>query len=643
MNKKAIIGTTFLFVFMMAFIMGFNVVFGMENILIGISTITAVLMFLGKDFSLNPVSTAVKLIIFNVLMGIVTFLASQNAILGIPLNFIFVFIIGYTLCYNLNTPSFVPFNLQYVFLLFATVTLDQLPKRLLSLAVGAVIIVLSQVLFNKNKIYKQGNSVLSGVCSNIVKKVELLEKNESITELDNKIKNGINTFRKFVYNRREQQFYFTDESKIKLNISLELEKINSALNELAEQKDAVHILNEDNFKEDFLDAINAVKACLEKDEKIDKLDKLFTDIFGKDDKKGNASVFKIKALNSLYFIRQSLDDLNKLDKKKYNIVRKLEEIPSNYKLSNIYKESFRSNSLRFSYAFRLALGITFSTFIVDFFNLEEGRWIVYTVNSLIQPFYEHSKEKMNDRLIATMIGIVIITIVFYFIKNPTARMLSTLIIGYLLSFSNTYRIRTITVTVSAIGAAALHGSSTVLSVERLVFVVTGTIISVILSKFVFPYNAEDARKYLISLYDKTIASQINIVKNLVSKNERADSAMKNEILRANMIEDRLLSNDIDDEDSSVHEYLDNQRALVMNISDLYRWIEVNDTDISLYDKEREKIAKLVKNKDNISYKELDEAVNHSGSNYSLSSKIAIIDYIEILVGINKVKKLNLKV
>ena len=119
--------------------------------------------------------------------------------------------------------------------------------------------------------------------------------------------------------------------------------------------------------------------------------------------------------------------------------------------------------------------------------------------------------------------------------------------------------------------------------------------------------------------------------------------MKNEILRANMIEDRLLSNDIDDEDSSVHEYLDNQRALVMNISDLYRWIEVNDTDISLYDKEREKIAKLVKNKDNISYKELDEAVNHSGSNYSLSSKIAIIDYIEILVGINKVKKLNLKV
>ena len=42
MNKKAIIGTTFLFVFMMAFIMGFNVVFGMENILIGISTITAV-------------------------------------------------------------------------------------------------------------------------------------------------------------------------------------------------------------------------------------------------------------------------------------------------------------------------------------------------------------------------------------------------------------------------------------------------------------------------------------------------------------------------------------------------------------------------------------------------------------------------
>ena len=70
MGKK-IIANTLLFVFMMGFIIGFNIVFGTENTLIGVTTITAVLMFLEKDFSLNPVSTGIKLICFNVLMGIV--------------------------------------------------------------------------------------------------------------------------------------------------------------------------------------------------------------------------------------------------------------------------------------------------------------------------------------------------------------------------------------------------------------------------------------------------------------------------------------------------------------------------------------------------------------------------------------------
>ena len=342
MGKK-IIGNTLIFVFMMGFIVGFNMIFGSENTLIGVTTITAVLMFLEKDFSLNPVRTGIKLICFNVLMGVVTFIASKNAILGIPLNFIFVFIIGYTLCYNLSTPSFVPFNLQYVFMLFATVTIDQLPKRLISLILGSILIMLIQIAFNKNKIYKQGNSIFSAICTNLIKKIELIEKGKPIKNLDDEIKDGIKKFRKFVYNKREEQFYFTDESKIKLAISLELEKINDAIDALAQEKNSINILNDENFKEDFLKAINLVKRCFDKGENINELDEIITNMFYKHNENTNISIFKIKVLNSLFFIKKSLYELKELDKKKYNFVSKLEEIPSNYRLKNIYKESFRSN------------------------------------------------------------------------------------------------------------------------------------------------------------------------------------------------------------------------------------------------------------------------------------------------------------
>ena len=547
---------------------------------------------------------------------------------------------GYTLSYNLSTPSFVPFNLQYVFMLCTPITTAQLPKRLIALVVGAIVIVLSQLVFNKNKIYKQGNKVLVGVCLNIVNKIGLLEAHKVVDGLEQEIEQGIQKFRRFVYNKREQEFYLTNESRIKLNISLELEKINSAVNELALQEDAVEILNNQGFKEDFLRGIDIVRLCLEKDENLNNLDELFGNLFDKYEVEENTSVFQIKILDSLLFIKQSLYELKALDKKDYNVIRKLENIPPNYQLKNIYKTSFRSNSLRFSYALRVALGITISAFIVGFFNIEEGRWIIYTVNSLIQPFYEKFKEKTKDRIIATIIGVLIITIIFYVVQGTTTRSLVIMIIGYFLSYSNTYRYRTINATISAIGAAALYGNSIVLSFERIIFVITGAVLSIILSRFVFPYKAEDARRDLINLYERTIASQINILKELISSKKIANEAMRNEILRANMIEDKLVANEGGEEDDDLQKYLDGQRSISMGIADLYDWVESQHGDIKFKLDDKAKIDELVADKESLAYDEIQNFLNNLGSKYSLDSKIAVIDYIEILMQNNRVKRIK---
>ena len=637
--KQKIIGNALIFIFMLCFIVGFSAIFGSDNLLVGVSTITAVLMFLQKDFSLNPFKTAIKLICFNIAMGLVTFVAGQNAIIGVPLNFIFVFFMGYTLSYNLSTPSFVPFNLQYVFMLGAPVTIDKLPMRLLALTVGAIMIVLSQVLFNKNKIYKQGNSVLSNICLDIIKKLDAIEKNQSIEELEKQIKAGMQNFRRMVYNRREQGFYLTDESRIKLNISFELEKINNVINELVKEKDSLLILQDDDFKKDFESAINTIKMCLDKDENLTKIDELFNGIFHKYNENKKIDVFKLRILNSLLTIKKSLDELKNLDKKKYNLISKLEEIPSNFKLKTIYKENFNSNSLKFSYAIKLALGITISGFIATYFNLEQGRWIVYTVNSLIQPFYEKSQSKTRDRLMATLVGVIIVSIGFYFIKNSTDRTLFMLGMGYIFSFFPEYKYRTINTTISAIGGAALNGGAVVITTDRITFVVLGTIIALLITRFVFPYRAENAKKYLIKLYNDTIVSQINIIKNLIDKNKIADEAMRNEVLRANMIEERLLSNQ-SIEDKKLNKYLNEQRVISNDISDLYNLIKEDNINIKLDDHEKAKIDRLVHDKNNIEYDKIGEFINNPKSNYSLSSKIAIIDYMQILINVNKVKKIK---
>ncbi len=213
--KKKIVSQTILFLCIIVFIIGFKSIFGDENILIGVTTVTAMLMFLSKDLTLNPVKSTLQLVIFNVSMGIITYLASTNMFLAIPLNFISLFFIAYTLCYSLKAPSYIPFTLQYVFILAFPVAADQLPKRLFSLAFGAVSIMAIQLIANRNRVYKMGNKLLAKTCTSMLQKIRAIRNGESFEKIDYEINSSINEFRKIIYDKRAEHFYITEESRIK--------------------------------------------------------------------------------------------------------------------------------------------------------------------------------------------------------------------------------------------------------------------------------------------------------------------------------------------------------------------------------------------------------------------------------------------
>ena len=66
-NKENIKKQTFMFVFIVAFIMSFKSIFGDKNTLIGVSTITAMLMFINVDLTMSPMENLMKLILLNVI------------------------------------------------------------------------------------------------------------------------------------------------------------------------------------------------------------------------------------------------------------------------------------------------------------------------------------------------------------------------------------------------------------------------------------------------------------------------------------------------------------------------------------------------------------------------------------------------
>ena len=61
MIKKIIINNTITFVIVMFFVITFKSIFGEENTLIGVTTITATLMFLERDFTGSPLKNTFKI------------------------------------------------------------------------------------------------------------------------------------------------------------------------------------------------------------------------------------------------------------------------------------------------------------------------------------------------------------------------------------------------------------------------------------------------------------------------------------------------------------------------------------------------------------------------------------------------------
>lgn len=136
----------------MLFISGFTSVFGKENSLIGVTIIIAMLMYLERDLTVHPWRNFFMLLGINLLQGIFGYLSAMNLWLGIPLNFIAMFCVGYFFTYSVKKSLYIIFGFQYLFILSTPVLTSDLPLRLLALASGAAIVMIVQLIANKDKL-----------------------------------------------------------------------------------------------------------------------------------------------------------------------------------------------------------------------------------------------------------------------------------------------------------------------------------------------------------------------------------------------------------------------------------------------------------------------------------------------------------
>ena len=567
-TKQFIISQTILYVFIMAFVITFKIIFGDKNILVGVMGITAILMLTQINLTVSPGKNLVKLLIINLGIGIFTYLANLNIWAAIPINFIGIFVIAYTFYYNLKTPVYLPFTLQYMFLLATPITAAELPMRLLSLLVAPIGIMLIQFVVNKNKTTKVGNKLIGGICDNIIKKIN---NDENKVEINEAIKKNANDFRKIIYDNRKDNFYVTEEGRIKLNIVIILEKLSNLLDEKTTNK---QILN------DLIICLQELKRSLGKEEDLRNITDITGNIINNYKKDNSYDLVSLRILNTINMLNISLKELKSLGKENYNTIKSSKDVPEKYKMTNIHKREFYTSSVKFSYAIRVSLGITIAAFIADYFKLPEGRWIYFTAFAIIIPIYELSKKKLRDRMFATLVGGAIIVLSFTIFKNALIRMLIIMVAGYLRSYTSTYRYGTICTTICAIGAAAMTGGAVVLTIDRIVFVIFGTIIAIIINRFILPVRMKDANNELLGTYNEVVHGMLNKVYEEAINTGDNTHEMDTLLLVTTMIEERLAVNNGDSITEEYSSYFDKLRILIIDIYQLYTLVRINKAENS---------------------------------------------------------------
>ncbi len=620
MDKKKIIPTTIMFLAIVSIIIAFKFIFGDENTLVGVVGVTAALSLLGTDYTINPIKNTLYFVAVEVGIGIFSYIASTNSLLGLIITFIVIFFVLYEFTYNTKKPTYIAFTLAYLFMLYTPISINELPNRLLAFAVCGLSIMALQMLINKNKLQKQSKSIIKSSIESVNEEISLVindKKSDEIINLNTKIYNDVKNLSADIYERIDKNIELPIKIIQVLFISEFLESINLTLRKINDDKSSNSVYNK--VLNEILDKLKNINDFI--DEKI-TIDEIIKNL-------ENFS-YKEKHIDSNYYLIFELQEaINLLVKDLKNTKENsIKQIYKNYFVTNMMdrlnnlKLNINKESLKFTFALRGAIVTSIAVFIVSAFNIEHGKWLIFSISAIVQPYLESSKTKGKERILGTIIGLIIFEIVFSIITNTSGRAIIILLVGYISNYQSKYKYQMICTTISALGAASIGTDITDLSIQRITFVILGTIIALYANKVILPYKMSIITKNDIKKSIEFNEKIVTKLYNLGLSNVKLDNEIKELLVVNELINKKINTNNLTLLSSDINEFLYNQRIFMNDI----RFLTNNFREYNKTAKDKLKLfydVDLIMNKENSK----EDIKNYFDKLEDKFSKLILIDII----------------
>ncbi|WP_300351669.1 FUSC family protein [Clostridium sp.] len=171
------------------------------------------------------------------------------------------------------------------------------------------------------------------------------------------------------------------------------------------------------------------------------------------------------------------------------------------------------NSLQFNFSLRMAISVSLAMLLGSLIGAQKSMWISISAMSITQPHFEDSKTKSKERFFGTLIGAGIFLVLFGYIIPKHFSNIVLLILSYIYTFINEYKIKMIFTTMSSLGAAMILFQPGVSVPMRIIFISLGIVIALIVNKVIYGWYKLEKENEMLEEIKKEKNREIDKVTN----------------------------------------------------------------------------------------------------------------------------------
>ncbi|MGL5069632.1 MAG: FUSC family protein [Sarcina sp.] len=466
--------------------------FGTSNIMVAMASILLIPELAKDDYTTEKWKEMLNVILVCVVLSFFASIFSFNIYLGSIFTFIIAFFIYYFYTYEDRESKSMIFMIYYILILSIPMKHGELGFRMIATVYGAFLAMLLYLLIFKLNFINIANKSVKSSYEFLMDAIDKKIKSKSYEEEMLVALNHLQNAEEKLFKKAEKSNNNKNNLGEKISTIDLLKSIGNIIYRTKDEQvvlDLKYILcksyklyeNKINLDE-FKTSLNTFDKYLEWPDLIEiNLSKVALERFFKN--------YKNLANNINY--------KTELNKVKFSIKKYSSEFNLNYKFN------FSMKSIKFNTAIKGSILTTMAVFIVFYFNIPDGRWILYTITVVYLPFADHSTKKLKQRVFGTTIGFIVFDILLSISQNSIYIGIIILISLYFSIYTIDYGKRAIFITYTGIASQYIINKSEpyyILSLYRIGYVVLGAIITFIVINYIFPIDLKGSIEDLYYRY-----------------------------------------------------------------------------------------------------------------------------------------------